>query len=310
MKPIFKYICVIISVFIGVIITDFFGEKVLYKMMSELPNTGNETSKAYFTIHEVESPCLIVGSSRASHHYIPSTIEDSLNIETYNVGRDGCFFSYNCAIINAVINRYTPEVIIWEFGTADLLKESENRLEFLYPFYNKKSQITKIINESEDNKRKIQLQSGLYKYNSIAIRVITRSLTKGADEDKNKGYIPIKPEKHKSDLALEFDSIPSAELDPVRIKQFEETLQSIKAKGIKLFVFHSPMYRLVNTNEVDKSALKILEICSKYDIPVFDNRDIPEFMEHPEYFKDHTHLNHTGAERYTKIVIEQIRPYL
>ena len=270
-----------------------------------------DESKTYFAINEVEAPCLIVGSSRASHHYVPSMIEDSINIDTYNVGRDGCFFSYNCAMNNAIINRYTPEIILWEFSDTDLFNDNDNRLESLYPYYGKNTHITKIIDETENSKRKIQLSSGLYKYNSIALRIISRSITSGAQScDKNKGYLPLKPEESKSNLILKYDSIPQNTLNEVRVKQFEETIQAITSRGTKLFLFFSPKYKLVDTTKENESYIETLKICSKYNVPVFDNTNIPEFIANPSYFKDLTHLNSKGAERYTEIIIEQIRPYL
>ena len=38
---------------------------------------------------EMRDDILIMGSSRASHHYVPKIIEDSLGMSCYNCGVDG-----------------------------------------------------------------------------------------------------------------------------------------------------------------------------------------------------------------------------
>lgn len=49
------------------------------------------------------------------------------------------------------------------------------------------------------------------------------------------------------------------------------------------------------------------DICNEYNIPLFDNRQLAEFLAHPEYFKDVMHLNDNGAKVYTEIVLKQIK---
>lgn len=285
-------------------------DKVLFKLMSNLPNDGTETSRTYFSLYEVDTPIIIVGSSRASHHYIPSMIKDSLQKETYNIGRDGCFFRYNCCINQFITKRYTPEIIIWECSETDLFYSNDNRLQSLYPFYNRNDIVTKIINESETEKRKVQLQSKLYKYNSIALKILTRSLIRSKNEDKRMGYQPLAPSRLKTDLTLNIDSIPNEEIDQTKVNQLRTTLEQITSNGTKLFIFISPKYKLLDESKTNTSLEMMRKVCNEYNVPIFDNRQLTEFYEHPEYYKDATHLNNIGAERYTEIVIEQLKPYI
>ena len=105
---------------------------LLDNMLPQISNQG-DSGKTYFSLYEVKTPIVIVGSSRAAHHYVTEMIEDSLKSPAYNVARDGCFFSYNCCVINSILDRYTPELIIWEIGTEYLYDGVNDPMESLYP---------------------------------------------------------------------------------------------------------------------------------------------------------------------------------
>ena len=102
-----KFIISSLIVLAIVIATDFVLGKTMRILLA---NTSNkeDIGKTYFSLNEVSTPIVIVGSSRASHHYVSNIIEEKLNLETYNVGRDGCFFSYNCCVVNSILDRYCP----------------------------------------------------------------------------------------------------------------------------------------------------------------------------------------------------------
>lgn len=92
-------------------------------MLPQISNQG-DTGKTYFSLYDVESPVVVVGSSRASHHYVTKIIEDTLGVPAYNVARDGCFFSYNCCVVNSILDRYSPKMIIWEMALIIYLMAS------------------------------------------------------------------------------------------------------------------------------------------------------------------------------------------
>ena len=49
------------------------------------------------------------------------------------------------------------------------------------------------------------------------------------------------------------------------------------------------------------------EILTENGFCYLDNRCLGEFICHPEYFNDRTHLNRIGAEVYTGIFLEQLK---
>ena len=47
-----------------------------------------------------------------------------------------------------------------------------------------------------------------------------------------------------------------------------------------------------------------------YGTLFLNNSQVPEFINHPEYFNDATHMNSIGSIPYTKYVLRQIKEYL
>ena len=103
-----RFWIVALSVILIVITLDFTFGKIMDWMLPQISNQG-DIGKTYFALNDVETPVVIVGSSRASHHYVTQMIEDSLGMPAYNIGRDGCFYSYNCCVINSIMDRYLGE---------------------------------------------------------------------------------------------------------------------------------------------------------------------------------------------------------
>ena len=131
-KGLLRFGIVVLIVLVSVAVVDVAVGKVMDWMLPQISNQG-DTGKTYYSMNDVNTPVVIVGSSRAAHHYVTEMIEDSLKMPAYNLGRDGCFFSYNCCIINSILDRYTPKLIIWECDNESLYKENPDQLEDLYP---------------------------------------------------------------------------------------------------------------------------------------------------------------------------------
>ena len=157
----------------GVVAIDITIGKVMDRMLPKISNQG-DTGKTYYSLNDVNTPVIIVGSSRAAHHYVTNMIEDSLRMSTYNVARDGCFFSYNCCVVNSIMDRYTPKLIIWENGTDYLYDGVPDPLESMYPYYGNNKWVKKIIKDELPWKEYVRLNSHMYQYNSIIHRVVMR----------------------------------------------------------------------------------------------------------------------------------------
>ena len=132
MKPFLKFILSVIILIACCAIADCLIGVVLDKMIDKVPNDGNEIGAAHYAIKRVDDPVLIIGSSRAKNHYYPNIIADSLSLDTYDLGRLGHYVSYSSSLINLILDRYIPEIVIWELGMDTFFSDTEDRVNTLF----------------------------------------------------------------------------------------------------------------------------------------------------------------------------------
>ena len=303
-KGLFRFCIAVLIVLASVAVVDEAVGKVMDWMIPQISNQG-DTGKTYFSLNDVNTPVVIVGSSRAAHHYVTEMIEDSLKMPAYNVARDGCFFSYNCCVINSILDRYTPKLIIWENGTEYLYDDMDDPLESLYPYYDSNTWVNKTIKEELPFTEYARLNSNIYQYNSIVHRILSRYRGRNAFMDETvKGYLPLKPKKLRKELQLMSEKISSVRLSDTKVERFRQTLERAKEKGVKMIVVDSPKFKKRDKNNL--SAVKMQELCQQYGSIFLDNSQLTYFLEHPELFNDATHMNDDGAKIYTKLFLDKI----
>lgn len=308
-KGLLRFCMVVVVVLASVAVVDAILGKVLDCMLPQISNQG-DTGKTYYSLYDVDTPIVIVGSSRAVHHYVTKMMEDSLGLPAYNVARDGCFFSYNCCVINSIMDRYTPELIIWENGTDYLYDGVKDPLECLYPYYGRNEWVTRTIKAELPWTEYIRLNSRIYQYNSVTHRILMRYCQRNTftNDDIEKGYLPLKPKTLNKALELKRVESKDAMLSEIKVERFRSILERAQKMGVKMVVVDSPMYRLCDVN--GESAITMKLICDRFGALFLDNSQLPEYLDHPEYFNDATHMNTDGAERYTHLVLNQIKEYL
>ena len=75
---------------------------------------GGDTCKNYYLAERCEDDVLILGSSKAARHYVPSVIEDSLGLSCYNAGEPGCGIIPAYARYRMVAERHKPKLVVYE----------------------------------------------------------------------------------------------------------------------------------------------------------------------------------------------------
>ena len=292
------------SVLIVVILVAIVDIAVGYVMDWMLPQTGNKGDLCLTNlgVNVIETPIVIVGSSRASHHYDPRIFVDSLGKATYNVGTDGCFFTHNCCVINSILERYSPELIIWEFEPSYLFEHSADDITSMYLYYNKKDYISKTLNDVLPRSEIIKLNSNIYRYNSKFIRILTRFLQNNDAPDEYSGYEPSAPKSLKEPLCLiEEKSSLTLPIDNDKVDRFKETIENANSKGVKIVLVNSPKYA-IDTNVYMTDT--VTNLCQELGTSFIDCSQL--YINHPEYFNDPVHLNSIGANLYTKHIISLI----
>jgi hypothetical protein len=295
----------LLLLFIVVFVLDFaigaFLKKSYYAQKSGADYRTTEV------VDVVKPDILVLGSSRASHHYDISIIEDSLKLSAYNGGRDGSFMFFYYAMLEASLKRYHPKMVIVDI-IPDEFEEtasSYDRLSVLLPYYKSHPELREVC-ELRGKFEKIKLLSKIYPYNSKLFSALTTVLhlkQKDEDDAKLKGYIPM---SNVLTGAKPFEKL-SGKTDSIKVKYFKKFISDCQTAGVKLMVIVSPIYVQYQVNNPNITIAK--RMCDSAHVPFYDYSTSKDFDNVGQYADAH-HLNSQGAEQFTKMNIANIRKAL
>lgn len=287
---VFILLCLLLDFAIGKVV------QVLYHSQE------NKLSKG---ILNTESDILIIGSSRANHHYIPEIFSDTLKMSCFNMGSGGQGTFYNYGIIGSVFERYSPKIIIMDVMDTDIMKRDGDieRISELLPFYSISESIREVI-DINGAKEKIKLFSRVYPYNSQLSSTVFSFIMKGKNPFIiNEGYIPLEGNIGYNPIVV--DNREQNIIDSVKINLLMKIVKLCEQHNTTLFVVMSPKYLNYTNESTFLEALSIL--MEKQDIKIWDYEQDPRFITKGELFKDELHLNNNGAIEYSRIIAGRIK---
>ena len=266
--------------------------------------------RAMYAIEQAGSEIAIIGASDASHSYISNMIADSLGMTTFNYGKDGCFFVYQNCLINLMLERHTPKVILWEVG-KDCLSTTVTKqttewqsIKDFYPYYRKSEYCKQLI----DRRSKFQIlymQSGLYRHNSQLLSLLEPFLTSESIDDSSKGYIPLPNEGYRYpayiNTAITHDTVDKWKVDLLR-----GTLAQCKAKGVLVVFCFSPKYKDEHVESMSQWR-ELKKVAEEYSVPMIDFEHHTQFKSDSTLFKDNAHLNDHGARLFMEHFIPELK---
>lgn len=258
-----------------------------------------------YALNETTADLVIIGSSRANHHYHPEVLSKSLNLTYYNAGRDGSYIFYHYAVIRSILKRYKPKVIIFDFIKTGFKpsQESYDRTAYLLPYYRSHPELRDII-ETKSPFEKIKLLSRIYPYNSMLVTIAAGhpALHSTRDGD-NKGFIPLL-DKWNEPL-VSYKASPCYDFDKEEVRIYESILRDCLKSGTTIYVVVSPYFHKLATP--DCSVIEARKIAAQYNVPFLDFGDSEYFRERPHLFYDSYHLNENGARVFSEQLVEAIK---
>lgn len=150
-KYIFKGVCLILLL----VLFDFAAGRFfsfLHRLAFGKSPYGLVTEYAMF---KVDTEVIIIGSSRAVHHYVPEILSDSLVMSVHNCGKDGAFLLYQCCLIDGILNRIKPKLVIWDIEPTCFAEgtSADYLLSDLNPFYDQNKFCQQVIDQSKPAER-------------------------------------------------------------------------------------------------------------------------------------------------------------
>lgn len=295
-KYIFKGICLLVFL----VIADFAVGKLfsyLHRQAFEKSPYGLVTE---YAMNKVEADVIVIGSSRACHHYVPQILSDSLGMTVHNCGKDGAFFLYQCCMIDGILMRTKPKLIIWDMDPMVLAKghAGNHRLSDLNPFYDGNDFCRRVIDQSAPAE-KYKMLSRSYRYNSRILAYLYKSVIPFSYPED--GYLPLANEGYVYP-SLMMDENLECQFDVRKEEYLWDIIQKCKQKEVGLLISFSPCL-IRNKYQETEVYDRLCSLLNKEQVEYCDFYNDTFFMVDSTLFKDISHLNDRGARLLTERLV-------
>lgn len=280
-----------------------FAAGIIFSTMQRKAISG-DNFRLNAIVNQQKSQLLIVGSSRAVHHYDPFILQDSLSLTCYNCGIDGMGIVCNYGLYRLMANRYKPKVLVCEVTPDFDLLENDNTkyLEWLKPHYDNRG-IDSIF-WTVDKTLRLKMLSQMYRYNGAFIQIFidfVHPMPTGIHDTR--GYSPIDATMNYEPKIAD-NTRKVYHFDALKLLYWNKLIADCKQQGTQLIFVVSPQYKA--TADDWRAFQPLVEKARRNNIPFVNHLTDPLFTTKREYFKDVSHLNHAGATRYTEAICHEL----
>lgn len=297
-----KYILHIALFFAIVAVADFtigkFGDFLSSHARGGIVKEVRQSAK------EQEADIVVMGSSRAHHHYVPSVLNDTLNMTAHNAGVDGNGIVLATGLYHLMTKRYQPKVIIYDVTpNFDIYQFAEDGndtryLGYLRPYFTD-SDVKNVLTRIDPLER-FKNYSSMFRYNSKIVALLKDQIVKG--NFRNDGYSPLFGEMKER---IVMDSEEISPVDSLKYQMMKEFLENAKRDNIHMVLTISPC--LGATTSEDFAPVQ--DICSRCGVELWDYY-YDTLFQRPSFFNDRMHLNDKGAQVYTSVIASRLKAVL
>ena len=295
-----RYLLQIVLFFAIVAVVDFAAGKLFRYVQAN--RAGGRTGAEWYACRESNEDIIIMGSSRASHHYVPQILSDSLGMSCFNAGQDGNGIILQYGRWKMISERYAPKVLIYDVTPGFDLQENDNMayVDRLKPFCDD-SEVKDYVADIFPIER-WKLYSQMYRYNYKFLEMLLDCAK--TKEDKLKGYIPLQGQIRKEVVeSASHVKVKQIEFDETKLHYLECLAQECRARNTQLIFVASPYFKAGSFNEETFSPVN--NLAAKYGLP-FYYLNVSEFTGNPNWFKDSHHLNDEGAKAFTAELVHHL----
>lgn len=293
----------ILAFIILIILLDFTAGYLFRYLETKALNNNPQGMIPEFTMWKVEGDIMIFGSSEVRFGLIPSLMKNELGLSASNCSNINMPFYYQYCMINGVLERKKPKVMIWSIYSCYLNTPTEkdmNGLSVLNPFYYSNDYCNRVINKKSKYEN-IKMASNLYRYNSRLFDLLKNIFSK--TEETDMGYFARSSGGYKYPSLI--NGSEDCGIDPEIADLFVEVIKKCKTSNVELILIVTPIFKNINNNIYLKN---LNEICTKYDIPLIKEfYNSPIFLSDSTLFADNSHLNDKGARLFTTLLCDRIK---
>jgi len=248
---------------------------------------------------------LILGSSRAVHHYDPRVLHSVLYLSAYNAGCNSQEIHYMKGLTDLVLKRYTPRITIINIDAGSV----QDALADL----RKATTLASFMSESEVIREMIYSISPLerFKYASLSYRfnnkpfAIIKNLF--AEDRSISGFKAmegvLKPEESLENV------LTSPVADTYMMELLRTVIRQLKNSGTHVVLAHSPRWTKEGTLSPYRKPilLEIRQLAKDEQVSFIavTLENTSEF-QNSKFFMDTAHLNSEGAQLFSEIIAWKI----
>lgn len=301
-----KFFCKIILFFVIVSLFDV-GYGLFCKSLTSKAK-GGTTYHYYYSAKATYEDVILMGSSRMCRHYNPSIISDSLHMSVYNTGVKGNGIILNYGILNLILERYSPKLIVYDVFSFDMYNDERfaddnaRYLDNLKDYYDNEEikDIFAKVNPTEA----LKMHSMLYRYNSKLPRLVGDCLY--PMEKYDRGYNPY---YGLMNYTPDLDDGRNNQLDVDTLKLYyvRKFIEKAQGQGVPVVISASPRFGVSPVNHFNDP---IKSICKEYNVPFLDYYAYDTIVNNKEYFHDANHLNNIGADMFSTAFVDELKQYM
>jgi hypothetical protein len=309
---------------------DFAVGSVLHRLFLRTM-TGERGGLTNYALSK-DADVLIVGSSRAQCHVMPSVLGEELSRPAFNAGLKGHGLLYAILLVSLWKLRHPPPSAVILTVDLDTMLRRESELaaiQLFAPYIDESTTVRDILYAASPYKR-IEYRSQAYRYNGKVLPII-KNLFGGPDLRSDgftpaEGTMPIDDpiyglprhgllefptgEPPSDDLALRTAQEPFWDL---KVRYLRDLANAGAAEGTQLFMVHTPIFGLSRqAHEVWIARMRALAgaIPNTTLVDICEFSHPAEFANRPDLFKDFAHLNPAGANLFSKILSRALKEHL
>jgi hypothetical protein len=265
-----------------------------------------------------EPQILVLGSSRAQYHIMPSVLTKKLGLTAYNAGLKGQDFLYSVMLYDLWRRRHPPpKILVLTIDIESLIpRETEINTAHIVAPYLDESPLVREILYSDGPFKRLQYLSSTYRFNGVVLSLAKHAFNRPpASYD---GFIPgvgaLDPASETGVLnALDQDrtaaEMARVPFSPEKVGYLRALAEETARNGTRLFLVHTPIFRQDEAAHrvwVDKlqATLTGMPGVQFVDICITTH---PELFTRPDLYLNLNHLNPAGAEILTGLLAKEIK---
>ncbi len=271
--------------------------------------TSGEAGRDNYISDSVVSDVLIMGSSKAFRHYNAQMMTDSLGLSCYNCGEGACGILLAYSRLLMIGERSYPSHIIYEVTPIYdylIFDETQRALGRMKLHYGRHAAIDSLLWQVDATQR-YKMWSSLYRHNSSCLMDLITYFFRSPEQEAVRGFLPFQgsfdPMRTQHDAPVQYDRSMGYQYDTLKIRYFNRFLDLAQSHGSKVTMVVSPVWYGQDTLVMDF----VKDICKRRDIKLLDFSNAPKYVHHDEYYSDGIHLNATGADEFTRDLIDTLR---